>query len=106
MLYAFLMSIDIDTCTVGDRIKRRMKQRGANQADLARACGISESAVSQWFGRNGTLKPENLVLLADYFRCEIRWLANGDGPEDRQAPMTDEEREVIANMRAVNPIDR
>ena len=67
---------------IGERISRRLAVIGEKPASLARATGLSRSAISQWrSGRVTKLKPENLVAAADFLKCEIRWLAVGAGPE-------------------------
>jgi transcriptional regulator with XRE-family HTH domain len=90
----------------GERIARRLQACGRTQADLAAALKISPSAVSQWAGRDVNVKPVNLVAAADFLRCEIRWLATGEGPEDLQSPATEDEREILATLRALGDADR
>ena len=47
---------------------------------LARVCGISYAAVSQWFnGRTSSIKHENLLAIARAFNSTVDWLISGDG---------------------------
>ena len=47
---------------------------------LARVCGISYAAVSQWFnGRTNSIKHENLLAIARAFNSTVDWLISGDG---------------------------
>jgi transcriptional regulator with XRE-family HTH domain len=49
------------------------------KADLARACGISRTAVSKWFDSGKNLKMEHLFAVADECMVDARWLAIGEG---------------------------
>lgn len=71
--------------TIGDRIKQaRTANEKMTQAELAKLCGVSRSAVTQWeSGQSKTLKPENLLCVADKTGFSIRWLITGKG-EERQ----------------------
>lgn len=92
---------DYDMETVTGRVGCAMFARGVKQADLARACGISESAVSQWFGRNGSPKLEHLYPLADYLRVCPRWLATGssaDSADHLLTPLTHSQRAQALRM--------
>lgn len=69
---------------IGTRILARLqKLSGKSQNGLAKACGVSPSAVSQWIsGETKGLKPENLIYASRYLRTTPEWLAVGEGPED------------------------
>ena len=52
------------------------------KADLARQCGVSRPAISNWLsGRNKGINSSYLFAIADYFRVNARWLATGDEPK-------------------------
>lgn len=91
--------------TTGDRIAQRLERTGSSQADLARACGITASAICQWIGSDTKIRPANLVAAADFLGCEIRWLATGEGPEEMGvsanailATLDEESRECAIRM--------
>lgn len=47
---------------------------------LARVCGISYAAVSQWFsGRTGSIRHENLLSIARAYGTTVDWLISGEG---------------------------
>ena len=53
-----------------------------NQTEIAKYCGVSKGAVSQWKkGDVKNLKFENLYRLADITGFSARWLAIEEGPE-------------------------
>ena len=52
------------------------------QHGIAKACGISDAAVSQWLsGETQNIRPENLFAAADYLGVSARWLATGREPQ-------------------------
>ncbi len=58
-----------------------MKLRSIGRADLARAIGISPSAMTQWL--SGTTKKydaENILKASDVLKINPRWLVFGVGP--------------------------
>lgn len=52
--------------TMGDRIRQLREARGMTQAQLAKACGVTGSAVSQW----ETAMTENIKLPVFLALCE------------------------------------
>jgi transcriptional regulator with XRE-family HTH domain len=89
------------------RVTRRLQAIDARPADLARALGITDSAISQWSSRqSANLRPANLVAAADFLRCEIRWLATGDGPEVAPRPLSSDEAALLSSFRAIGEQDR
>lgn len=55
-------------------------------AGLARACGITQPSVSDWFnGRTQALEGQNLVAAANYLRVNPEWLATGKGQRSAEA---------------------
>lgn len=71
-----------------ERIAAAIAQSGKKNNVIARECGITASAVTQWTtGEVKALKPENLLALARATNTRIEWLATGEG-------------EMIANSEA------
>lgn len=71
--------------TLGKRLAYAIKASGVSQADLARAAGVTRSAVSQWVsGETISAGAEAIFALADATGFEPRWLATGKGPERTQ----------------------
>jgi transcriptional regulator with XRE-family HTH domain len=72
--------------TIGDRLKFALDAKSDRAgtrytaSDLARACGVTRQAVSQWIlGQSTNIRPDNLICVADWLGVEVRWLATGDG---------------------------
>lgn len=63
---------------IGTQIKRAMEANGRSAADVAKAMGITESAVSQWFAKDSGPKRDRLAALADYLETTVEWLLSDD----------------------------
>lgn len=67
--------------TVAERVKYAMDKAGIQPAGLAKAAGISRSAVSQWVrGETKTIKAKNLLAIANFLKVRFEWLETGAGP--------------------------
>lgn len=56
---------------------------------LGKACGISQSAISQWFtGETRNIKYVHLVEIALAFDTTVDWLLLGTGEPPRRLPTT------------------
>lgn len=81
---------------IGDRVTKRLTAIDQRPVDLARSAGLSRSAISQWQdGSVQKIRPENLVAAADFLKCEIRWLATGQGPEEQFPRLTEDQRAIV-----------
>lgn len=71
-------------------------------ADLARAAGVSISAVMQWeSNKTKNLKLDNLFKIADALGVEARWLGTGEGIKLKKLEI--EEGEAITRLRDALP---
>lgn len=69
-----------------ERITRAIELSGLKKGEIAAACGVANSAVTQWItGESKSLKPENLYALAKATGFRAEWLAIGEGPEKEPA---------------------
>ena len=67
--------------TLASRLEQAMKETGVTQAEIARACGVTDSAVSQWrSGLTQNMKMAHIFAAADRLGVRDRWLAVGTGP--------------------------
>lgn len=65
-----------------ERIARAISLSGKKKGEIAAACGVAPSAVTQWIsGESKSLKPENLYALAEATGFNAEWLAIGRGAE-------------------------
>ncbi len=68
----------MDVETFGERLRKTRLQRGLSQAQLAHACGLSQSAISSY--ENGSRQsPKKLLNLAQTLQVDIYWLSRGEG---------------------------
>lgn len=67
--------------TFAERLQFAMDSRGVRfRTEIAKAAGVSPSAVTQWFkGDSKTLKADNVVRLAKFLRVRLEWLKDGTG---------------------------
>ncbi|HLU19817.1 MAG TPA: helix-turn-helix transcriptional regulator [Pusillimonas sp.] len=71
--------------TFADRLRFARTLRNLTQAQLARASGISQSAIANYEG-NARLFPKSIFRLAAALRVSAHWLAEGVGPMEYDAP--------------------
>lgn len=65
-----------------ERIAKAIAASGKRKSEIAAACGVSASAVTQWVsGESKSMKPENIYALAKATGFHAKWLAIGEGPE-------------------------
>lgn len=65
-----------------ERIAKAIAASGKRKSEIAVACGVSASAVTQWVsGESKSMKPENIYALAKATGFHAKWLAIGEGPE-------------------------
>jgi len=64
--------------TMGDRIKLLRQARNLTQEQVAKACGITKSAVSQWEnGLTSNVKLPTVLALVDVLRTDLAYLVYG-----------------------------
>ena len=67
--------------TLSDRVRASRKQAGLSQRDIAKALGISPSAVNQWeHGVTKNMKLHYFFALARLLGQDPQWLATGKRP--------------------------
>jgi len=65
-----------------ERIAKAISVSGLKKGEVASACGVANSAITQWItGESKSLKPENLYALAKATGFNAMWIAIGEGPE-------------------------
>lgn len=66
--------------SLADRFNQALDFSGKSKADLAKACKVHPSAVSQWFnGKTKELAASNLTKAAAFLGVSARWLSTGRG---------------------------
>lgn len=86
-----------------NRLRELRKKAGLTQAELADLTGVSQPAISQLENDTRPLDLDDMRALARHLGCRpVDLLSDQDNP-DR---LTDEERDMIARMRAAGPEQR
>ena len=57
--------------TIGENIKKELERRGLNQKELCNLTGISESAMSKYLAKEGALRSDILVKIANALDVNI-----------------------------------
>jgi transcriptional regulator with XRE-family HTH domain len=66
--------------TLSSRLTHALKVRKKTPAELARATGKTESAVSQWLsGETKSMRSDSLMATCALLSCNAQWLASGKG---------------------------
>lgn len=93
--------------TIGKRIKERREELGIEVSEVAKHCGVSDKAAYAWeSGSSKTLKPANLVAVAEFLKLRIKWLAIGQGPRERVIDIEELDPEEAALVEAYRLLDR
>lgn len=75
------LSFKLAKMSIHDRIKQAISQSGQSKSAIAKACGVSPSAVTQWVsGETKAPTAERLLKLARATRVSYTWLIDGKGP--------------------------
>ena len=87
--------------TLGDRRRYMREVRGIGQTELARRCGLTPAAVSNWV-TDTTRKPNapSILTLAAALDADPEWILTGIGnPEASPGPQTAAEKELLQLYR-------
>lgn len=77
--------------TLAERVTKSRELAGLSKSDLARAVGVSPSAIAQWEnGETKTLEGENLMRAAAALSVDAMWLATGRGGQTPRPMMIGE----------------
>lgn len=77
--------------TLQERIKAAMAAGAKSQTALAKACGISDAAVSKWIaGDTVELRAPHVFAVARACKVDAEWLATGHGAMRPKTPRIDE----------------
>lgn len=81
---------------VNERIKSLLsKEKGKTQAALARACGVSTSAVAQWVKPSKGVDAKHFRKIAAFFGVSEDWLETGRGDVRVYVPNEEEPPEGV-----------
>lgn len=86
------------------RLRRGLEKRSMSQAELARALGVGEATVSEWFTRGRVPQGDVFLRLPGVLAVNGHWLLTGDGPEELGDPGGDAYREGVETI--LHDLDR
>jgi len=81
---------------IGARIRDARQERGLTQEALAKAVGVSRSAVAQWETARAGQVTANLGRIASALGTEVEWLMHG---ANRRAPAEAARGDELAMLR-------
>lgn len=93
----------------GFRLKELREERGVSMMTLAKAIGVSDTAVCKWENQDSEPKLSYIIKLADYFNCSADYLigrSDDFGGYIEQIRLTEEEEEILKIFRAMSPQTR
>lgn len=91
--------------TLAQRMKEALEDAGAIPADLARACKITPTSVSNWLsGETKSLKASTAMRAAEFLGVNQAWLAEGRGPKRHGRPKEAGNVTPAYSMRARVPL--
>lgn len=93
--------MQVATDTFGQRILYALEYRKLLKVELAKACGMSPSAVTQWIdGTTKTYDASKVLKAAKFLRVRLEWLLENAGPME---DLTDPEASEIGRLFALLP---
>ena len=96
----------LNMSTLADRLRLALEKAEKIPAELARACDVTEGAVSQWLsGGTKKLKSATAIRAANFLNVNILWLTEERGqmfaPISMSAEITEGEDEAFASIKRV-----
>lgn len=88
--------------SLGQRIKGLRKGKGMTQEDLGDVVDRNPSTISLWEGNRNKPRPDELIILANFFHKNVAWLMTGKEEEE----LGDNVREGVVQYQAEPEIDR
>ena len=89
---------------VGARLLMLRRERpGMSVAALAKAIGVTASALSQWeTGATKYIRPQHLLAAAMAFEVSLVWLITGTGPRKTEEAQTETEAKALTAFRKLS----
>jgi len=98
---------------VGKRIIARLTELNQKQADLCRATGLSNNAISQYVTGKRTPDTLSLYKIATALDVPMEWILTGekkyrkiDTTTEKPGPLTEQEKKIIWMYQQLNPQDK
>lgn len=89
--------------TIAKRIAASLASKGMTRAELARACGVTKAAVTQWMSsETKALKASSIIAIANALDVSPAWLETGKGSMAAPHHISISEGELLALFRSMN----
>ena len=89
----------------GQRIKELREERGISMKTLAKAIGVSDTAVCKWENQISEPKLSYITKLADYFNCSADFLigrADDLGNFSDNNKLSEKEKQLIRTFKGLS----
>ena len=90
----------------GQRIRELREERGISMMTLAKAIGVSDTAVCKWENQDSEPKLSYIIKLAEYFNCSADYLigrSDDFGAYIQPNRLDGEEERLLSTFRALSP---
>lgn len=90
----------------GQRIKELREERGLSLMALAKAIGVSDTAICKWENQLAEPKLSYIVRLADFFNCSTDYLTGRSddlGRVVQPCSMTEDDKLFLEIVRDLSP---
>ena len=90
----------------GLRLKELREERGVSMMTLAKAIGVSDTAVCKWENQDSEPKLSYIIKLADYFNCSADYLIGRSdefGSYIGNTQLTEEEKKILTGFHTMSP---
>ena len=93
--------------TLALRLQHALTVRKKTPADLSRATGKTESAVSQWLnGKTKSMRGDSLMTTSAFLRCNAPWLSGNKGPSGLEDTHDSGSETHTVQERTISYMDR
>ena len=90
----------------GQRIRELREEKGISMMTLAKAIGVSDTAVCKWENQDSEPKLSYIIKLAEYFNCSADYLigrSDDFGAYIQQDKLDGEEKQILSTYRTLSP---
>lgn len=97
------MSYSVLVMRPGNRLREMRKKAGLNQAELAEASGMTQTAISNYENGHRPLSLHNMRVFARLLKCTVADLLD---PSDNPFMLDDDERKLVTDYRSADDMQR
>ena len=90
----------------GQRIRELREEKGISMMTLAKAIGVSDTAVCKWEKQDSEPKLSYIAKLAEYFNCSADYIigrSDDFGAYIQKDKPDGEEKQILSTYRSLSP---